>query len=645
VRRRKYELNVRTGFSWHTFLLSSGRAAAKPCDQDKKLRNRFSRRALLIGAGQVGLFGLLTWRLRQLQIQDSSEYRLLSDENRLSFQLVGPMRGTIYDRFGAEIAKDQENLRVIVVPVFCKSLAATLDAISAVAPVSPADRDRVLRAARRQNHYFPILVSEGLSWREFGLLNVLAPQLPGVQTDRASSRHYTEARSVAHVVGYVGLAGKGEIDQDKVMRIPGFRIGKTGIEKGLDPELRGKPGSIQYEVDAHGRIVRELGSTPSEPGRDVVLTLDRDMQAFTLDRLAGYRRASLVALDVASGGVLIMVSNPSFDTNELAFKADPKAWTNLVKGTDEPLNNRAAAGLYPPGSTFKVVTALAGLTAGVIKPEEHIICKGAFPFGGHIFHCWKPSGHGPIALHDAIKRSCDVYFYETVHRLGIDKLAVTGRALGLGQTYDSGLAGLKQGIMPDTAWKRAALDQPWYPGDTISCGIGQGYVSATPLQLAVMVGRIASGKSIVPSFVCSHASETQVPPAALPLDPGYLQMVRDGMSGAVNEEGGTATRSALKIPGVLMAGKTGTAQSFGKDSKRPPSGWEAQPHSLFIAFAPVRAPRYAIACVVEHGGYGAQAAAPVVHDVMTELLLRDPATKPVFVASRKMEAAAVADTQ
>ncbi|HKB22057.1 MAG TPA: penicillin-binding protein 2 [Methyloceanibacter sp.] len=633
MKPRDFRPMLRRGVSWRTLLIGS--ANTTPRDQDKKLRNRFSRRALLIGAGQVGLFGLLTWRLRQLQIKDSSEYRLLSDENRLSFQLVAPMRGTIYDRFGAEIAKDQENLRVIVVPVFCKNLAASLDAISTVAPVSPADRDRVLRAARRQNHYFPILVSEGLSWREFGLLNVLAPQLAGVQTDRASYRHYTRARSVAHVVGYVGMAGKGEIDQDKVMRIPGFRIGKTGIEKGLDPELRGKPGSIQYEVDAHGRIVRKLGSTPSEPGRDVVLTLDRDMQAFALDRLAGYRRASLVALDVTTGGVLIMVSNPSFDTNELAFKPDPKIWTDLVKGSDEPLNNRAAAGLYPPGSTFKVVTALAGLTASVIKPEEHIVCKGAYPFGGHIFHCWKPSGHGPIALHDAIKKSCDCYFYETVHRLGIDKLAVTGRALGLGQIYDCGLAGLKQGIMPDTAWKRATLDQPWYPGETISCGIGQGYVSATPLQLAVVVARIASGKSIVPSFLCSHANETQAPPAALSIDPGYLQMVRDGMSGVVNEEGGTATRSALKIPGVLMAGKTGTAQSFGKGAKRQPTGWEAQPHSLFIAFAPVGAPRYAICCVVEHGGYGAQAAAPVVHDVMTELLQRDPASKPVFVANRQ----------
>jgi penicillin-binding protein 2 len=641
MKLRDRGLRLRRGFSWRAFLVGA-RAEMKPRDREIRLRNRFSRRALLLGAGQAGLFGLLTWRLRQLQIKESSEYRLLSDENRISLQLVAPTRGTIYDRFGALIAKDQENLRVIVVPAFCKDLAATLQAISNIAPVSAADRDRVLRAARRQNRYFPILVSEGLSWREFALLNVLAPQLPGVQTDRASYRRYTEPQSVAHVVGYVGMAGKGEIDEDPVMRIPGFRIGKTGIEKGLDRELRGHPGDIQYEVDAHGRIVRKLGSTPSDPGEDVVLTLDHELQAFAFNRIAGERRGSLVALDCTTGEVLVMVSAPSFDPNELAFKADPKAWRALVKSDGEPLNNRAGVGLYPPGSTFKVVNALAALTTGVVTPEERIVCKGGYFFGNHFFHCWKT--HGPIALHDAIKSSCDCYFYETAHRMGIDRLAVTGRALGLGQPYDSELAGLKAGVMPDTAWKRAALRQPWYPGETISCAIGQGYVLATPLHLALVAARIASGKSLRPSFVHQGLGGSVLPPAPLPIDPVHLQLVRDGMTAVVNEKGGTANRAALNIPNVLMAGKTGTAQAFGHGVAHRFTGWEAKPHSLFIAFAPVDAPRYAMACVVEHGGYGATTAAPIVHDVMTELLLRDPAAKPVFVASRQRRAApAVAD--
>ncbi len=611
----------------------------KERDPSLKLRRRFSRRALLVGAGQAGLFGLLAWRLRQLQIMESSEYRLLSDENRVNRQLTAPLRGAIYDRFGVAVAEDKENLRVIVIPAYCKNLAATLTAISGIVPVSAADRDRIMRAVRRQSRYLPILVTEGLSWRQFALLNVLAPQFPGVRTDRASYRHYSHGSSTAHVVGYVGMAGKGEVDEDPVMRIPGFRIGKTGIEKGFDRELRGRAGSISYEVDAHGRIMRELGSNASEPGKDVVLALDHELQALALDRLASQRRGSLVALDCTTGDVLVMVSTPSFDPNEIAFKGDAGKWKALVTSPDEPLNNRAAAGLYPPGSTFKVVNALAGLTAGVITPDERITCRGGYFFGNHFFHCWRT--HGPISLHDAIKSSCDVYFYETAHRLGIDRLAVTGRALGLGHAYENELAGQKRGVMPDTAWKRATLGAPWYAGETISCGIGQGYVLATPLELAVVSARIASGKAIEPRFVRPQGSSARPPLAPLPIDPVHLQLVRDGMSAVVNEKGGTATRSVLSIPGmpgVLMAGKTGTAQAFGHGVAHHFTGWEAQPHALFIAFAPVDAPRYAVACVVEHGGYGAHAAAPIVHDVMTELLLRDPLAKPAFAASNQAEA-------
>jgi penicillin-binding protein 2 len=600
-------------------------------DHERKLRNRFSRRALLFAAGQAGLFGLLGWRLRQLQILDSSEYRLLSDENRITFQLVAPGRGTIFDRFGGTLAEDRENLRVLVVPVFCKDLAATLEAIGHIVPVSAAEKDRVRRAARRQSGYFPVLVTEGISWRQFALLNILAPQLPGVQTDSSSYRLYPAAQNTAHVVGYVGMAGKAEVDEDPMMRLPGFRTGKTGIEKGFDKALRGSPGTIRYEVDAHGRIVRELGKSPSKRGRDLVLTIDRSLQAFAQKRLEENRVASIVALDALTGEVLVMASHPTFNPNDIAFRSDPARIAQMARVRDQPFENRALRGLYPPGSTFKVCTALAGLAGGVITPQETMTCPGSYAVGRRRFRCWKRHGGG-INVHEALKQSCDVYFYETAARLGINNLAAMARKLGLGQTYPCGLAGQKKGIVPDTAWKRAMFNEPWYGGETVVVGIGQGFLLTTPLQLAVMVARVATGRAILPRLLTTEPGEpVEAPP--LDVNPAVLDAVRDGMIAVVNEKGGTAVRSALTLPDVQMAGKTGTSQVISSRNQSKLTGWEGETHALFIAFAPTVAPRYAVACVVEHGGGGSHTAAPIVRDLMTEILLSDPVSRSPFVVA------------
>ena len=607
-----------------------------PTRDERRLRHRFSRRMVLFGGAQIGLFGLLGWRLHQLQILESSDYRLLSDENRLTFHLVAPSRGAIYDRFGMPIAEDRENLRVLVIPIFCKSLSRTLDMIGTIVPVSAGERDRVMRATRRQSGYYPVLVTEGLTWRQFGLLNVLAPQLPGVRTDQGAYRHYQHARGLAHVVGYVGMADKEEIHEDPVMRLPGFRTGKTGIEKGFDAPLRGKPGSITYEVDAHGRIMRELGSAPSTRGRDLVLTVDHELQEIALDRLSEHRVASIVVLDVVTGEILVMASTPTFDPNDVAFRPDASHWRALAGTRDHPFENRAIRGLYPPGSTFKVCTALAGLSAGVITPNETMRCPGVYAVGRARFRCWRAHGGG-INVHEAIKQSCDVYFYETAKRMGINTLAAMARKLGLGQIHDCGLAGQKKGIVPDASWKRQALGEPWYGGETVIAGIGQGFMQSTPLQLAVMAARIATGRAVVPHLVVPEkgAPEPELTPL-LDIDPAYLHYVRGGMLGAVNEKGGTAVRSALALPDVQMAGKTGTSQVVSLANKSTLGGWESEHHALFIAFAPAHAPRYAAACVVEHGGGGSRAAAPVVKDVMTEVLLRNPAGRPVFVPDDKV---------
>jgi penicillin-binding protein 2 len=614
--------------------------AKKKPDYTRKQSYRFSRRALLVGGAQAGLFGLLGWRLHQLQILESSDYRLLSDENRMMMQLVAPARGSIYDRFGAVIAEDKENLRLLVLPAFCKSLPGTLDALSKIVPVSAATRDRVRRAAKRQSGYYPVLVAEGLTWRQFALLNVLAPQIPGMRTDRSAYRKYYHSRPMAHVVGYVGMAGEDEVDLDPVMRLPGFRTGRTGVEKTFDAELRGSPGSIKYEVDVHGRVVRELGSKPSARGRDLVLTIDHHLQTVALDRIKEHRVASIVVLDIATGGILAMASTPTFDPNDVAFDVNLVRWRELGRNPDHPLHNRAIRGQYPPGSTFKVVTALAGLHAGVIDPHETMSCPGGYSVGRKRFRCWKAHGGG-INVHEAIKQSCDTFFYETAKRMGIDHLAAVSRHLGLGRLYNCGLAGEKPGLIPDQAWKRSALNDAWYTGETVVAGIGQGFVSTTPLQLAVMVARVATGRAVLPKLVMSREQQTE-PWPLLQLDPTHLDIVRNGMIGVVNEAGGTARRSALEIPSMLMAGKTGTSQVVSTANEHKLSAYERETHALFIAYAPADAPRYAAACVVEHGGGGSAAAAPVVKDVITEALLRDPAGRPAFVVKDTAPTAVVA---
>ena len=609
--------------------------AKKKPDFARRQSYRFSRRALLVGGAQAGLFGLLGWRLHQLQIKEASDYRLLSDENRLMIQLAAPSRGSIRDRTGAILAEDKENLRLLVVPAFCKSLPETLDRLSRIVEIPRGARDRVMRAAARQSGYYPVLVAEGLTWRQFALLNVLAPQIPGLQTDRSAYRKYHHARPMAHLVGYVGMAGKGEVDLDPVMRLPGFRAGRAGVEKTFDEQLRGSPGTQQFEVDARGRVVRELGSTPSTPGKDLVISIDHHLQAVAQERLKEHRVASVVVLDVQTGGILALASTPTFDPNDVVFKVDPKAWGRIARAKDQPLQNRAIRGQYPPGSTFKVVTALAGLHAGVIDSRETMRCPGVYAMGRARFRCWRAHGGG-IDVHQALKQSCDVYFYETAKRMGIDHLAAVARHLGMGRVYDCGLPGQKEGIIPDVAWKRANLMEPWYGGETVIAGIGQGFVSSTPLQLAVMTARVATGRAVLPKLVLTPDDPEPDWPL-LQLDPKHLDIVRKGMFGVVNEPRGTARRSALGIPGVVMAGKTGTSQVVNAHNEHKLSAYERETHALFIGYAPFDNPRYAAACVVEHGGGGSSAAAPIVKDVMTEALLRDSARAPVFAGLSRDE--------
>ncbi|MEC9367076.1 MAG: penicillin-binding protein 2 [Pseudomonadota bacterium] len=607
----------------------------EPREAERRQGGRFTRRMLLLAGVQAGLFGVLGWRLRQLQVIDSRKYALLSDENRISLQLLAPTRGLIVDRFGELIAGNVESRRVLVVPELTKDLDGLLDRIGKIVEIPEAVRARVIRLAKKQSPHIPIVVAEKLSWREFAQVNIMAPDLAGAKTDILPVRTYFHGTDIAHIVGYVGAADKNEVNDDPVVRLPGFRIGKSGVEKGFEKELRGRAGNVRLEVNAHGRAVRKLDQVESARGRELVLTIDHDIQSKVMKRLAEERRAAAVALDCVTGEVIAMASTPSYDPNALISGLSPDEWSGMATADDDPLTNKAIRGQYPPGSTFKMVTALAGLEAGVIDKDSFIACHGGYMVKNVHFGCWRRGGHGRMNVHNAIKQSCDVFFYETANRVGIVKLAAMARRLGFGQTYDFGLPLQKPGVVPDPGWKRSTIGEPWYPGETVIAGIGQGFVLTTPLQLAVMTARIATGRAVVPRIVRPDPDHTPAPAKPLGLKDEHLAWVRDGMKGVVNEPGGTAGRARLPMPDVLMAGKTGTSQvntaSSGRRSHQ--IEWHERDHGLFVCYAPADKPRYAVAVIVEHGGSGSAAASPVARDIMIELVQKDPVGKPGYVAS------------
>jgi penicillin-binding protein 2 len=607
----------------------------------------FSRRTAILSAGTLGLFTLLTGRMFQLSILQGSEFATLAEDNRINLRLVAPQRGRVYDRLGVELANTAANYRVLLVPEQTKNVRATLERLAGLIPLPAQRLARVLRDVRRGKSFNAVLVVEGLSWEDFAKVNINAPDLAGIVPDRGELRSYPFGPWLSHVLGYVaGVTDKDIEKEPQLLSLPGFRVGRSGVEKAADDALRGKPGAAQVEVNAHGRTIRELSKQEGTPGQDVVLSLDMEVQKLAQERLAG-QSGSVVVMDVVTGEIISIVSAPGFDPNAFTGTVSPAIWRQLNEDPLKPLLNKAITGMYPPGSTFKPVVALAALTSGAMSPAARVHCSGARALGSHVFHCWKRGGHGSMDMHSAIKQSCDVYFYECARRTGIEAIAATARKLGLGQTYGLEVPGEKGGLMPDPAWKKRARNDIWRDGDTFNVGIGQGAVLTTPLQLCVMTARLANGGlAIVPHVIRSYGGVDRVlpDPEDLGFDPAHVAIVHGGMD-AVTNQGGTGARSRIDIEGFAMAGKTGTAQvrrlTADLRGRSPESiPWQFRDHALFIAFAPVDKPRYAIAVVVEHGGGGSKTAAPIAKDVMSLVAQRDPARQKIFVPPTRTVAAA-----
>ena len=622
-------------------------------DQDR-LRV-FTRRAILLGGGKAALVSALLGRMYYLQVMESARYRMLADDNRINLRLLVPPRGRIVDRYGSLLAFNRQQYRVSIVSEQTASVETTLDRLSTLLPITDYERRRIERDVKRKRRFVPVTVRENLEWEEVAKIELRIPDLPGVVIDTGQTRFYPLEEMGSHFVGYVAAVSESELTgDDPLLELPDFRIGKSGIERAADTRLRGRAGATEVEVNALGRVIRELSRTEGQGGDEVQLSTDADLQEFAYKRL-GDQSGAAVVIDVENGDVLALVSTPGFDPNAFNKGLSGTQWRALLNHERTPLTNKALAGQYSPGSTFKTMVALAALEAGAITPDHRVTCIGHTELGNVSFHCWKKGGHGTLDLVQAMVNSCDVYFYDVARRVGVDKIASMCTRFGLGAPTGLDIPGEKNGLVPTRSWKLSARHQAWTGGDTYVLGIGQGYILTTPLQLAVMTARIANGGRMVkPQLIKNFRSgapsgdddaqagahavafETETPPVlpSIGVDPSYIAVVQRGMDLVVNQPGGTAYRSRIPNPAWRLAGKTGTSQvkritmaerekGVIKTEDRP---WKDRDNALFIGFAPVDNPKYAIAVVIEHGGGGAAVAGPMARDILEFALKR--ATNP-----------------
>jgi penicillin-binding protein 2 len=606
----------------------------------------FTRRALLLAGGQLALLATLAGRMYYLQVLQSGRYAVLADENRVNLRLLAPPRGRIVDRFGVPLATNIQNYRVVMVPEQAGDIDATLDAIDALITLTETDRRRVMRDIKRKHSFVPIVVRANLDWNDVARIEVNVPELPGVMIEEGQNRTYPFADTASHVLGYVAAVSEKELTGDPLLELPDFRIGKSGVEKSHDLDLRGTAGTSQVEVNAFGRVVRELSREEGKPGKEMVLSLDMALQDLATKRCAAEESAACVLLDAYTGEVLALVSSPGFDPIAFGSGLSNALWHDITTNPRDPLRNKAIAGAYAPGSTFKPMVALAGLESGVITPDTRVACPGHFDMGNNVWHCWRKGGHGVMTPREALKHSCDVFFYETAHRLGIDRIAAMAKRFGLGAKCDFDVPGEVAGNIPTKDWNLAMYGVPWQLGETISAGIGQSKVTATPLQLATMCARLVTNRAVVPRItrergVMQPGGPIVSEPAFAPLNISARdqKLVLDGMFAVVNEQGGTAYSARITDPALAMGGKSGTSQVRHISAYEREHGlrkikdvpWKERDHALFISFAPVSAPRYVCAVVVEHGGEsaggGSAVAAPICRDVLKEAQLRDPARR------------------
>lgn len=592
-----------------------------------------SRRALIVGGLQLGFAGALALRMRYMQVDQADAFRLLAEENRVNIRLIPPARGELFDRNGKVLAHNVPSYRIVIVPEDAGDVGEVIARLSQLVQLDDDEIQRALTEINRSPPFLPVTLADRVTWDDISRVAVNAPALPGVSPEVGLTRVYPRGADLAHVVGYVGPVSDFDLskieDPEPVLRIPRFQIGKFGLESRAEEQLRGKAGAKRVEVNAAGRVMRELDRREGISGDDLQVTIDTQLQGYAQARLAG-ESAAAVLIDLKDGDLVACASAPTFDPNKFVRGISVADYRALTEDKFVPLRNKAVQGTYPPGSTYKMITAMAGLEAGIINADDTFWCPGHLEVSGRKFHCWKRAGHGWMDLNNSLKQSCDVYYYELALKVGQDRIAEMARRFGLGVRHDIPMSAVASGLAPDRAWKRRVHETDWLIGDTANASIGQGFMLASPLQLSVMTARLATGREVKPRLIKSVNGIEQPSGvgASLGINENNLRRMRRSMYNVSNDRRGTAYGSRIIAEGMRMAGKTGTSQVRNITAAERAAGvvrnadlpWERRDHALFVCFAPFDAPRYALSVIVEHGGGGSTAAAPIARDIMLQAL-------------------------
>ncbi|MDR1025976.1 MAG: penicillin-binding protein 2 [Lactobacillus sp.] len=592
------------------------------------------RRSMVMATGMLVLLLVIIARLYFLQVIYADRFKMMADENRISTRILVPPRGIIYDRNMVPIAMNQQNFQALIVAEQTTDVKSTLDEFSKIMPLSDEEIERIKKDLKKNKSFVPIKIKEKLTWEEISKILLKAPDLPGIIIDEGLNRFYPHGDMMAHVLGYVAAVNEEDLKKkdDPLLEVPGFKIGKSGIEKLFEKRLRGKGGNVKLEVNAYGRIMKEIEKTEGIPGENIVLTIDARLQEATFHAFKEESGAAIL-LDVNTGEILAFVSMPSFDPNLLSQGLSKDDWNALIANPKKPMTNKAIAGQYSPGSTFKMIVALAALETRTVALNTRVFCSGQMYLGNHAFHCWKKDGHGFVNIIEALEHSCDTFFYELSLKLGIDRIAAMARRFGLGSKVDIGFDGEREGLIPDREWKMKRFKETWQQGESLISGIGQGYVLTTPIQLAVMTSSLVNGGyKVQPTFV-KREGDVKTEDNKIKVSNANLEIVKEGMYAVVNNPRGTAYwYGRFDYNGMKMGGKTGTTQVRRITMKERQTGvlksdelpWHLRNHALFVGYAPHDNPKYAVAILVEHGGGGSSAAAPIAKKILLEAVKLDP---------------------